>query len=414
MESKNPLRGKGPRVFISYSFSDKVIAKEVFTFLFSQGIQVRKEDESSLTGKNLKKILPDLIGESEVFLPILTQTSNSSMWIQKEIDWALELSNREGFPLILPLVIEKSNLYEPIRDWAYVDASISGISKDILALILKNCMSTIELLPLSKEAIFTLERSRVEYLLVKGFTGKRRVIVDSDGIVSTIFNDVLKSARKSSDPNIEFFIRQEESHYRKVLRKFDLIDMIIPKLFNELRFHFQEYSTEFLYRAIEAVNRFVKLEIGSEILKLKDMVSPNESQLLSSFLQQIETADQMIQEGKVKNPNHGGFGIIYWALGSHPMNKSQEWIRIALDSKEEKEGLITYFPKSGIGSDWQIILQIGGSPEPYIYNWDWAEFVLPQIASRTIKLMDRFDLSLEETIETTGWRISDYKRLGYP
>ena len=58
MSVDHPLRGLGPKVFISYSFADLPLAQRIQEYLASRGMQVRKEDETSLVTQQLSQALP--------------------------------------------------------------------------------------------------------------------------------------------------------------------------------------------------------------------------------------------------------------------------------------------------------------------------------------------------------------------
>jgi hypothetical protein len=47
-------------------------------------------------------------------------------------------------------------------------------------------------------------------------------------------------------------------------------------------------------------------------------------------------------------------------------------------------------------------------------QWTWLDYALPQIAVRARNYMLQFGLSIEETQNTIGWKISDYRRVGMP
>ena len=135
MKTSNPLRRIGPRIFVSYSFQDNELSKQICSYLSEVGFQVRKEDESSLLGQNLKKSLPKRISDAEVIIPLLTTAANKSAWVRQEFDWAIKQKEQNEDLLILPIVFDKETLHEPVKDWVYIDASSSGLSDDTLSLV---------------------------------------------------------------------------------------------------------------------------------------------------------------------------------------------------------------------------------------------------------------------------------------
>jgi hypothetical protein len=58
------FRNVGSQVFISYCFKDTETALRMSAFLASQGGRVRMEDEVSLIGHRLDRILPERVGQA--------------------------------------------------------------------------------------------------------------------------------------------------------------------------------------------------------------------------------------------------------------------------------------------------------------------------------------------------------------
>ena len=84
------LRGYGPRVFVSYSFSDSAIVKQLEAFLIEKGFQVRVEDDTSLFNEKLTTAIPRRMADAEVFIQVLTTSANRSRWVERELDWMFE------------------------------------------------------------------------------------------------------------------------------------------------------------------------------------------------------------------------------------------------------------------------------------------------------------------------------------
>lgn len=102
--------GKQKFVFISYSSRDGKFVKEVVHTLENMGIFCWKAPEMIPAGSSYAKEIPKAIRECEVFLLILSQTSQDSIWVEKEIDTAI--SNRKN---IIPLQIDDAPLNETFR-----------------------------------------------------------------------------------------------------------------------------------------------------------------------------------------------------------------------------------------------------------------------------------------------------------
>ena len=236
--------------------------------------------------------------------------------------------------------------------------------------------------------------------------------MDSDGVLATLLEEVIDVARKSNDPMAKYFLQQEEKHQARVTHRLSIVDLVIPKLIEELRFHFKNYNLDFPSRAIEAVNRFTRYEIGLELLKIGNLLLPHQSKVLPVFMDQIEEVKKIVEQAQFQNPSNLDFGKMFWVLGTRPSDKSQKWVQVGFDPKGYKEGAIMYIPQNGLGADWQLIFQMGERPEAAIYRYDWADFCIPQLAARAVSLIR--SVPFDEAIDAIGWRLSDYSRIGLP
>ncbi|MDI6794788.1 MAG: toll/interleukin-1 receptor domain-containing protein [bacterium] len=169
---KFPLRGKGPRVYISYSFKDQALATSINHALTARGLQVTQDDAESLVSQHLPTALSARIENSEVLLCLLTEIANRSNWCRQEIDLALRRVKDTRSLKLLPVVFSTENLYAPISEWSYIDATRHSFSAGIpLALvdkIHKECLGVVELLPLSKNNPFSFDYERVSGLIEHG------------------------------------------------------------------------------------------------------------------------------------------------------------------------------------------------------------------------------------------------------
>lgn len=76
-------------VFISYSSRDGNVVNEVTRMLQQAGISYWKAPEMIPPGSNYAKEIPRAIRECTVFLLIISENSQSSIWVEKELDSAI-------------------------------------------------------------------------------------------------------------------------------------------------------------------------------------------------------------------------------------------------------------------------------------------------------------------------------------
>ncbi len=92
-------------VFISYSSKDTEIVNEVVNMLEASGISYWKAPEMIPAGSNYAKEIPRVICECDIFLLIISEDSQRSIWVEKEIDFAI--NNRK---VIVPLKLTEGKL----------------------------------------------------------------------------------------------------------------------------------------------------------------------------------------------------------------------------------------------------------------------------------------------------------------
>ncbi len=92
-------------VFISYKSEEASVAYQVRAALLSNGISCWMAPDSIPIGSDYGNEIPDAIAQCEVFLLLLSECAQKSVWIAKELDLAITC----GKP-ILPIHLDKSAL----------------------------------------------------------------------------------------------------------------------------------------------------------------------------------------------------------------------------------------------------------------------------------------------------------------
>lgn len=94
-------------VFVSYSSKDRIIVNQIVGMIEEMGISCWKAPECIPAGSSYAREIPKAIAGCEVFLLMLSKTSQDSIWVEKEIDNAI--TNRKT---IIPLALDD----EPLND----------------------------------------------------------------------------------------------------------------------------------------------------------------------------------------------------------------------------------------------------------------------------------------------------------
>ncbi len=97
-------------VFISYSSKDSKIVDELVAMLQEAGISYWKAPEMIPAGSNYAREIPRAIAECQVFLLVISPYSQESIWVEKEIDCAI--NDRKT---IVPLKLTEDDLSDMFR-----------------------------------------------------------------------------------------------------------------------------------------------------------------------------------------------------------------------------------------------------------------------------------------------------------
>ncbi|HLW03092.1 MAG TPA: toll/interleukin-1 receptor domain-containing protein [Ktedonobacterales bacterium] len=99
MESKKSI-------FLSHSSQDNSIARATARALEQCGFTVWY-DEKDLGYGDLRKLLEDALRSVQIFAVLLSRAALASIWVNREIDAALELEKQQPGFLIVPMLIEE-------------------------------------------------------------------------------------------------------------------------------------------------------------------------------------------------------------------------------------------------------------------------------------------------------------------
>jgi len=97
-------------VFVSYSSEDRKLVDTIVKMMKQEGISYWKAPEMIPAGSSYAREIPRAIKECEVFLLVLSRTSQKSIWVEKEIDNAI--SHRKT---IIPFQIDDIPLNDTFR-----------------------------------------------------------------------------------------------------------------------------------------------------------------------------------------------------------------------------------------------------------------------------------------------------------
>lgn len=112
------------KIFISYSSTEYETARKFHDAFSAHGMSCWMAPESIPVGSNYAIEIPNAIQECQVFVLILSENSQKSIWVRKEIDLAVNLQK-----LIFPIRIGNYGLISPF-DFYLTDIQLAQASDD--------------------------------------------------------------------------------------------------------------------------------------------------------------------------------------------------------------------------------------------------------------------------------------------
>lgn len=259
------FRNVGPQVFVSYCFKDKETASQVNAFLTSFGCRVRMEDEVSLIGHRLDRILPERIGQAEAFIQLRTASAGISQWVAKELEYASAPRDDMAQPVVVPVVFERGDL-AALPDASRAVDAMSGLSDQVLENLGARVAEAVHALPLSDADPFRFEPGAVDRTLRAAPADHRRVIVDSDGKLLRWMDDCLAFIESSDVPHRENWLRQERRQQEHLVRFLDDLDGEAASLIKRLAETYDEWKCPFPGSAVKAMDYFCLVRVGLAVM----------------------------------------------------------------------------------------------------------------------------------------------------
>jgi TIR domain len=403
-----PLRQFGPRVFLSYSFADAVVAQKIESHLVHSGFQVHREDERSLAGAKLSVAIPKRIADAEVLIQVLTSTANRSAWVQKEFRFAEELNAKKKVITILPIVFDKTTLFDEVRDWWFLDLCESGLTPGALEQIESVCLQSVHLLPLSTENPFEFDRVQVRSVLQKlTESDDRRIIVDSNGMLLGWALETLQHFQcVEPTPTTAQFLKQEQARSTALASHLKCVDEVTRRLCLAALDTFSDYD-EPAERAVKPVMHFVRALMGDILVQAAQVAPPVPHALRTSYaklVQEVERSNSPQASEGYRNP-----GLTSWAFG---IRADDEIVEMGIDA-EAHRGVPVNVPRSIFGSMADAYSQgLSFDPTGELLGSVFADYILPQIAIHAAYNLTDVKAIRSELTDVYAWKLKEYHRMG--
>lgn len=405
-----PLRGLGPRVFVSYSFSDSELAGCIAAHLEQAGMQVRKEDETSMAGSPLSSTLQSRIGNAEVFVQILTETSVKSAWVKREFEWAVDALNKNlALRAVLPVAVGDVKVPEPVTDWAYLTMSEDPDQKSLDALQ-RAVMPTVATLPIDPDQPYQFAESELIKYCSDLSLVDRRLIVDPAAVVPGMIRATVAYGTRMKEEYQRQVVAQQLRRYSRYLVRLGVLDAYIPEFVRHVRPMAKQhwFPDEWPHRLGEVVQRFARLAIGQIALDLAgswsvavvDEMSPQAVSYCKAAVAEAKALQEI-------DPGDDGVGQKFWALRGAA---GQRWLDLGFDGVKGVEGAYLFLPEDHFDETAISSLTMGWDrPAANVNTTDWLMIGLPQVAASRLPAEPS---EVAEIVQYTGWSVNDYRRSG--
>lgn len=403
------LRGYGPRVFISYSFSDNEIAESLEFALKARGFQVRREDDTSLFNEKLTEAIPRRIADSEVFIQLLTTTANRSSWVERELDWMFEQRKAGTGLIFLPIVLDKATMPDRLKEWWFMELSDRKLTEATLDAVERLCLKSVHLLRLDDDDPLSINPHDLESALLALPKDGRRVILDSDGKLMQWVQDTLAFAETLDSEGRDSFIAQEREHYDHLVRWFKIRDEVTRKLILEVMREMKRYTNEAIKDAQLPMHHFFQIRLSDLVVKAADVAPPEPHPLRTQYKERIEAVRSATTENH--SPGFLNPGLYAWTFGEKDGEKSVVNMDMVAPGFRSIQIQI---PRRVFGSMADIYTR---SPFTFdarseLLSGTFINYVLPQIAIHA-----DYNLVDIETVRTDleqeyAWRLDQYREMG--
>jgi hypothetical protein len=118
------MAGEPKKVFISYSSKDQAAANQVRNALINMGLEVWLDTYALQPGDHVASQITKGLNQSSYFIILISENSNSSQWVKREIDLAFALARDKNLSVI-PIVLGNAEVPLEFRGLLYIDASRS-------------------------------------------------------------------------------------------------------------------------------------------------------------------------------------------------------------------------------------------------------------------------------------------------
>jgi hypothetical protein len=120
------------KVFISYSHKDGPVAATIFAGLQKQGFDVWLDVHRLIPGQSLAGQIESGLKDSDYYILLISENSNSSQWVKREIAMAIGLADKKKLAVI-PILLDDAAVPFEFQGLFYIKAGDNAALERLLA-----------------------------------------------------------------------------------------------------------------------------------------------------------------------------------------------------------------------------------------------------------------------------------------
>lgn len=120
-------------VFISYSHKDKDRVSLFASIMAKNGFDIWMDVKQIKLGESIISAVSDGLNNADIYMIFISQNSNSSLWVEQELNIALTKNVENRKPLIIPVLLDDCTIPTVLEGRLYLDARKS-IQKALIQL----------------------------------------------------------------------------------------------------------------------------------------------------------------------------------------------------------------------------------------------------------------------------------------
>jgi TIR domain len=113
-----------PKVFISYSSKDRDDALRIQEALEAENVAVWIDCEAIGVGQSFSDAIEVALNEADYYLLLISENSNNSKWVKREISAAFEQAQKRNLPVI-PFLLSQADVPLAFKGLVYIDGTRS-------------------------------------------------------------------------------------------------------------------------------------------------------------------------------------------------------------------------------------------------------------------------------------------------